>query len=83
MTGIVMRGLQITAVIGIAMVAVGCGDKPQDLNPGSASKKDATAFSGTGSAYMAQGWKAGDKVSWEQHLKARAQNGQNEYTKVN
>jgi len=29
------------------------------------------------------GWKAGDKTSWEQHLKTRAQQGQNEYTKVN
>ena len=83
MTGNTTRGLHIAAVISIAMLASGCGDKPQDLNPGSASKKDATAFSGTGSAYMAQGWKAGDKASWEQHLKARMQNGQNDYSKAN
>ena len=83
MTGSIIRRLQIAAMVSVAMVTAGCGDKPQDLNPGSASKKDATAFSGTGSAYMAQGWKAGDKTSWEQHLKARAQNGQNDYTKAN
>ena len=33
--------------------------------------------------FAAPGWKPGDKTSWEQQLKTRTQNGQNEYTKVN
>ena len=75
--------IKVTAALSIAMAAVACGDKPQALNPGSASKQDAVAFSGTGSAYMDKGWKPGDKASWEQHLKTRMQNGQNDYTKAN
>ena len=75
--------LKVTAAISIAMALVACGDKPQAMNPGSASKQDTAAHAGTGSAYMDKGWKAGDKASWEQHLKTRMQNGQNDYAKAN
>ena len=37
---------------------------------------------GTGSNFTQPGWKAGDKAGWEQHLKARQQYGQNEYTRT-
>ena len=79
----ITRILGATAAFSIAMALVACGDKPQATNPGSASKQDAAAFAGTGSAYMDKGWKPGDKASWEQHLKTRMQNGQNDYTKAN
>ncbi len=72
-------------MVGIIATAslIACGDKPQTMAPGSASKQDSAAFTGTGSAYVAQGWKPGDKVSWEQHLKARMQSSQNDYSKAN
>ena len=73
--------LSLALIAAISLAA--CGDKPQDLNAGSASKKDAAAFTGTGSAFVAQGWKPGDKASWEQHLKTRMQNGQDDYSKAN
>ncbi|MBI2772012.1 MAG: hypothetical protein HYX47_20505 [Burkholderiales bacterium] len=57
-----------------------CGEKPQSLQP---PKQDASAFQGTGMPFAAPGWKQGDKTSWEQQLKTRAQNGQNDYAKVN
>lgn len=58
-----------------------CGDKPQILGT---PKQDAAPFTGTGvAAFTASGWKSGDKTSWEQHLKARMLNSQNEYSKVN
>jgi hypothetical protein len=41
---------------------------------------------GTGNAptaFVNGGWKAGDKTSWEQALRARAQDGQNDYAKSN
>jgi predicted small lipoprotein YifL len=57
-----------------------CGDKPQTLGT---PKQDAAPYTGTGSAFTAPGWKPGDKTSWEQHLKARQQNGQNDYSKMN
>ena len=79
-----MKRVTKAGLLALALVALAaCGDKPQTLGTGTASKQDSAAYTGTGSAYMAQGWKPGDKVSWEQHLKARTQNGQNDYSKAN
>ncbi len=58
----------------------GCTEKPQTL---SGVKPDAPAFQGPDTAFTASGWKPGDKTSWEQELKTRTVNGQNEYTRVN
>jgi predicted small lipoprotein YifL len=57
-----------------------CGEQPQALG---LPKSDRPASAGTGSNFTAPGWKAGDKASWEQHLKARQQNSQNDYSKMN
>ena len=73
---------RITIVVlaaGLAVLA-GCTEKPQTLDSG--VKVDTAAFQGTGSPYAAAGWKQGEKASWEQQLKTRTVNGQNEYTKV-
>ena len=78
-----MMAFKVTAGVIAALGLVACGDKPQNMAPGSASKQDSAAFTGTGSPYVAQGWKPGDKVSWEQHLKARMQSTQNDYSKAN
>ena len=69
----------IFAAVGLAALA-GCTEKPQTLESG--VKVDSPAYQGTGSPYAVAGWKAGEKASWEQHLKTRTMNGQNEYTKV-
>ncbi|KQT09692.1 hypothetical protein [Ramlibacter sp. Leaf400] len=70
--------LTLAAVLGLAA----CGEDPQVANR---VKQDAASFQGTGKAapYMANGWKAGDRTSWEQQLKTRTQQGQNDYAKVN
>lgn len=74
---------RIAAVIAVAGALLGlaaCGEKPQTLG---GAKSDTAAYSGSSvSGYGDPGWKAGDKVSWEQHLKARTQNGQNEYARM-
>lgn len=57
-----------------------CGEKPQALQT---SKRDASAYTGTGKAFANQEWKQGDKASWESHLKARIQYGQNDYARMN
>ncbi|MFZ2739640.1 MAG: hypothetical protein WBI20_10795 [Burkholderiaceae bacterium] len=57
-----------------------CGEKPQTAGN---IKQDAAPYTGTGKPFADKGWKAGDKASWESHLKARTQNGQNDYTKTN
>jgi hypothetical protein len=69
-------------IFAVALVAglSACGDKPQALET---SKKDSAAFTGTGKPFVNQNWKQGDKASWESHLKARNQYGQNDYTRMN
>ena len=54
-----------------------CGEKAQTLG----TKNDATAYSGAANSFVDAGWTAGDKNSWEQHLRARAQYGQNDHTR--
>ena len=72
-----MMRLVLSAAAVITLVA--CGDKPQTA---AGVKSDVPAFQGTSNPYNAPGWKAGDKTSWEQQLKTRLQNGQNEYNRV-
>jgi hypothetical protein len=55
-----------------------CGEKAQTLG----TKNDATAFSGASNSFVQAGWTAGDKNSWEQHLRARAQYGQNDNSRA-
>ena len=65
----------------MGMSLAGCADREQTI--GSNIKQDTQSFQGTGMAYAVPGWKQGDRLSWEQHMKTRMQNGQNEYNKVN
>ena len=62
-----------------ALFIVGCGEKPQTLG---GIKGDVAPYQGADSKFAAPGWKAGDQSSWEQALKARARNTQNEYSKM-
>ena len=70
--------ITLTAVLALAGLSA-CTEKPQT---GCGVKQDAAPFAGTGSNFTQPGWKAGDKAGWEQHLKARQQYGQNEYTRT-
>jgi hypothetical protein len=78
MTSSMRIALCIGAVSLLSLTA--CGEKPQSLG---GAKQDAAPYTGTGKAYAEPSWKAGDKASWESQLRTRAQNGQNDYTKVN
>ena len=74
-----MRRLLMLA-IAIAMAGLSaCGEKPQTLG---GAKSDVPPFQGAENQFAAPGWKQGDKTSWEQGLKARVQNTQNEYSKA-
>jgi hypothetical protein len=76
------RSVLVSAAVIAAAVALGaCTEQPQTLESG--VKVDSASFKGTNLPYASPGWKQGDKVSWEQHLKTRTQMGQNEYAKVN
>lgn len=69
----------IIAIGALALTA--CGERAQTAT---GVKSDTSFYEGTGHApFVAGSWKPGDKVSWEQQLKTRVQNGQNDYAKVN
>jgi hypothetical protein len=70
--------LKLLLVLGIAALTA-CGEKPQTLGAG---KSDVAPYKGAENGFALPGWKAGDKTSWEQALKARAQNTQNEYSRT-
>ena len=72
--------MRYAALVCLLGLLAACGEKAQTAG---GAKQDAAPYSGTGKAYTEPGWKAGDKASWESHLKARTQAGQNDYNKVN
>ena len=69
----------IGLVILAAAAVAGCGEKLQTAGNG---KNDVAAYQGAKNNFVVAGWKPGDKTSWEQSLKARGQNTQNEYNKT-
>ena len=71
-----MRLIVLTSAI---ILLSACGDKPQSAG---GVKGDVAPYQGVDNKFAAPGWKAGDKTSWEQALKARTQNTQNEYSKT-
>ncbi len=74
-----MKRISLILLSGVSVMALtACGEKAQGLG----TKNDATAFSGVTNAFVAPGWQAGDKNSWEQHLRVRAQYGQNDNTRA-
>lgn len=66
-------------ICSVAFLLSACGDQPQSAG---GVKSDVAPYHGVDTKYAAPGWKAGDKTSWEQALKARTQNTQNEYTRT-
>ncbi len=74
-----MKHLILLGCLAAATLLSACGEKPQTLG---GKKSDAAAYLGAENAFVAPGWKVGDKTSWEQGLKARMQNTQNEYSKL-
>ena len=71
------RALLVAAV---ASLLAACGEQPQTLG---AAKKDQAPYTGTGKPFAAGGWKQGDRIGWESQLKARTQQGQNDYGRMN
>jgi hypothetical protein len=57
----------------------GCGERVQTATP---RKADQKAWQGaTDDPFSVNTWKAGDRASWEEQIRTRAQT-QNEYNKV-
>jgi hypothetical protein len=64
----------LAAVFGLAA----CTEKPQTAG---GRKADSQIWVAGSPGYVAPGWKAGDQASWQEQMRARAQN-QNEYTRA-
>jgi len=74
-----MRIALLTSSVAAAFCLSACGDKPQSAG---GVKGDVAPYQGADNRFAVPGWKPGDKTSWEQALKARTQNTQNEYTRT-
>ena len=65
-----------TASLIVLVAMAGCGETPQQQKAGANRDPEAK---GTGSNFVAGGWKPGDVVSWNEQLRKRALRGQDEY----
>ena len=76
-----MRTLLVLSLATAALALAACAEREQTA---SGIKSDAAPFQGTSKQppFMAAGWKQGDRANWEQQLKVRTVNGQNDYVKV-
>lgn len=75
-----MRKLSFLSLAVAALALAACGEKPQDQ---AGSRSDQAVQAGTGVAAFTQpGWTAGDKASWANHLKARANYGMNDHLRA-
>ena len=74
-----MRTVLVLALAALALAA--CAEREQTA---SGIRSDAAPFNGTNKQppFTAAGWKPGDRANWEQQLKVRTVNGQNDYVKV-
>ena len=76
---------RLTCIAGALVLLAGlsaCGDKAQEMT--GQPKLDAAPYTGTGvQVFTTSDWKAGDKNSWAQQLKTRAQYGQNDHSRSN
>ncbi len=65
-------------LVALSLLLSACAEKAQTAGTGAS---DGKPWEGAQSAYASPGWKAGDRASWEEQLKARSQ-GQNEYSRA-
>lgn len=71
---------KLLSLLAVVALVSACGESVQKAGTG---KPQHEAYKGTGSNFVHEGWKPGDKASWEAHVKARGQYGQNDYTRMN
>ena len=79
--GQVMKRARVAVIAASPLLAAGrLQREAADQRAAASSTTPRGRFQGTGiAAFTAPGWKPGDKTSWEQQLKTRTQNGQNDY----
>ena len=78
--GAIAHGGLVALLLPALAALTACGEKAQVLVDG---KQDTASFQGKALPFGTAGWKQGDRTGWEQQLKTRTQQGQNEYAKTN
>mgnify|MGYP006278915367 CR=1 FL=1 len=75
-----MRTSLTLTVLASAFLLSACAEKAQDR---AGIRSDKPAQVGTGvAAFTDAGWTAGDKASWANHLRTRAQYGMNDHQRA-
>jgi hypothetical protein len=75
------RSASIGALAVMGALLVGCGEKPQTIDMGSKRADEAWSTSSAATpAFIAPGWKVGDKTAWEEQIRMRNQ-AQNDYAR--
>jgi hypothetical protein len=69
-------------VLSLAATAFALGACAEREQTASGIKTDAAPYQGTNHPFVVPGWKPGDRNSWEQQMKVRTVQGQNDYAKV-
>lgn len=64
-----------------ALLALSACKEPSQSQADARNAGDTSAWQGASNAFMAPGWKPGDKAVWEKQMHQRAQ-AQNEYLRV-
>ena len=72
--------MKTAITLSLVVLLAACGETRQD-KAGVGSDKPAVAGTGV-TVYTDPGWTANDKASWANHLKARAQYGQNDHARA-
>ena len=76
-----MKSVIVLSLAVATLALSACAEREQTA---SGIKSDTAAFQGTSKQppFMAAGWKQGDRANWEQQMKVRTVQGQNDYAKV-
>ena len=74
-----MRTLIVVSIAAAAFALAGCAEREQTA---SGIKSDTPAYQGTNHVFAVSGWRPGDRNSWEQQMKVRTVQGQNDYAKI-
>ncbi len=74
------KTLTTISLLAAAWALTACGEKPQEVT---GARSDKPVQAGTGVAVFTDaGWTAGDKASWANHLKARANYGMTDHQRA-
>ncbi len=70
---------RVGALLAVAVALSACGESTSGSK--STKKADGKAWEGAGPTFAAAGWKPGDKASWDEQMRVRAQS-QNDYARA-